>query len=381
MIIVTPSAAAFVPRMVAECDDLVMNSLAFVRTHLAMDVAYVLEFVGNEIVFCAVSAPGFEGSFAFGGTRPLKSGYCHHIVAGRLPELIPDTAYEQLAQTTPVNHELPIRSYVSVPIRRTDGTVYGMFCSLGKAARPSLNSHDLEVVCAFASLDADQVNAQLGFDAAVQLKKSAIEDILKSWSFKIALQPILRRQDQGTAGYEALCRFSPEPYRAPNLWFDDAAEVGLQTELEIYVIEVALAFLLELPASCYLAVNTSPATLATGKLSKIIAAAGGGRVVVEITDYAAIENIDVFLMEIDHLLDLGARIAVDDADARYSVLQQIIRLRPDVIKLDMSLTQDVDKDLARRALASAMVQFAQDTKARVVAEGIETEAELRTLKI
>jgi EAL domain-containing protein (putative c-di-GMP-specific phosphodiesterase class I) len=45
------------------------------------------------------------------------------------------------------------------------------------------------------------------------------------------------------------------------------------------------------------------------------------------------------------------------------------------------LTQDVDKDLARRALASAMVQFAQDTNARVVAEGIETEAELRTLKI
>ena len=85
-------------------------------------------------------------------------------------------------------------------------------------------------------------------------------------------------------------------------------------------------------------------------------------------------------MEIDHLLDLGARIAVDDADARYSVLQQIIRLRPDVSKLDMSLTQDVDKDLAWRALASAMVQFAQDTNARVVAEGIETEAELRTLK-
>jgi EAL domain-containing protein (putative c-di-GMP-specific phosphodiesterase class I) len=146
------------------------------------------------------------------------------------------------------------------------------------------------------------------------------------------------------------------------------------------VIEVALAFLPELPASCYLAVNTSPATLATGKLSKIIAAAGGDRVVVEITEHAAIENLDVLLMEIDRLRDLGARIAVDDAGAGYSGLQQIIRLRPDVIKLDMSLTQDVDKDLARRALASAMVQFAQDTNARVVAEGIETEAEMRTLK-
>lgn len=380
MTIVAPSAAAFVPRMVAECDDVVMNSLAFVRTHLPMDIAYVSEFVGDEIVFRAVSAPGFEDSIAVGGTRPLKSGYCHHIVAGRLPELIPDTANEPLTQTIPVTHDLSIRSYVSVPIRRTDGTVYGMFCSLGKAPRPSLNSRDLEVVRAFASLAADQVNAQLSFDAAVQLKKSAIEDILKLRSFEIALQPILRLQDQGTAGYEALCRFSPEPYRAPNLWFDDAAEVGLQTALEIYVIEVALAFLPELPASCYLAVNTSPATLATGKLSKIIAAAGGDQVVVEITEHAAIENLDVLLMEIDRLRDLGARIAVDDAGAGYSGLQQIIRLRPDVIKLDMSLTQDVDKDLARRALASAMVQFAQDTNARVVAEGIETEVEMRTLK-
>ncbi len=68
MTIVAPSAAAFVPRMVAECDDVVMNSLAFVRTHLAMDIAYVSEFVGDEIVFRAVSAPGFEDSIAVGGT-------------------------------------------------------------------------------------------------------------------------------------------------------------------------------------------------------------------------------------------------------------------------------------------------------------------------
>ena len=85
-------------------------------------------------------------------------------------------------------------------------------------------------------------------------------------------------------------------------------------------------------------------------------------------------------MEIDRLRDLGARIAIDDAGAGYSGLQQIIRLRPDVIKLDVSLTKDVDKDLARRSLASAMVQFAHDTKARVVAEGIETEAEMRTVR-
>lgn len=154
MKIVSPTSAAIVPRVVAGGDDVVMNLLAFVRTHLAMDIAYVSEFGGEEIVFRAVIAPGFEDRIAAGGTRPLKAGYCHHIVAGRLPELIPDTANEPLVQTIPVTHDMPIGSYVSVPIRRTDGTVYGMFCSFGKAARPSLNSRDLEVVRAFAWLAA-----------------------------------------------------------------------------------------------------------------------------------------------------------------------------------------------------------------------------------
>lgn len=112
----------------------------------------------------------------------------------------------------------------------------------------------------------------------------------------------------------------------------------------------------------------------------MVVTVGGHRVVIEITEHAAIYDLDLLLMEIDRLRDLGARIAIDDAGAGYSGLQQIIRLRPDVIKLDMSLTKNVDKDVARRSLAAAMVQFARDTNASVVAEGIETEAELRTLK-
>jgi len=380
MLFTAPTAAAIAPEVAAEGDEIVQNSLAFVRGHLDMDLAYISEFVGDKLVFRAVNAPGFEDVVHTGNSVPLQGSYCDLVVAGHLPEMIPDTSKEALAMSLAITHQMPVRSYVSVPIRRTDGSIYGTFCCVGKEARPSLNTRDLEVVRAFASLAADQVNARLSFESVVQGKRDAIEAILNTRGFEIALQPILRLKDQGTAGYEALCRFSPDPYRAPNLWFDDAAEVGLQTALEVYVIEVALQILPDLPANCYLAVNSSPETLATGKLSTLIAAVGGERVVVEVTEHTAIDDLDVFLMEIDRLRDLGVRIAIDDAGAGYSGLQQIIRLRPDVIKLDMSLTHDVDKDVARRALASAMVQFAQDTNARVVAEGIETEAELRTLK-
>lgn len=377
----TPAAAALAPELGDGDGDVIFNSLSFVRLHLDMEVAYLSEFVGNELVFRAVIAPGLEHMIEVGGTMPLDQSYCHHIVEGRLPELMPDTDSNPFAQTIAITQSLPVRAHVSIPINRADGSVYGMFCCLSREPRTSLNARDLEVMRAFASLSGDQINVKLASQLAAQNKHRTIQDILDNGAFEIALQPIMRLQDAGTAGYEALCRFSAKPYRPPNFWFDDAAEVGLQSALELHVIEVALAILKDIPETCYLAVNTSPTTLATGKISPLVEAAGGARVLVEITEHSAIDDIDVLLMEIDRLRDLGARIAVDDAGAGYSGLQQIIRLRPDVIKLDMSLTQDVDKDLARRALASAMVQFAHDTNARVVAEGIETEAEMRTLKM
>lgn len=378
---ISPTAAAIVPRMIGSGDDVVGNALSFVRRHLDMEAAYLSEFVGEKSVFRAVSAPEASELIPVGGTLNLDDVYCPHIIAGRLPELIPDTDLVPFAQTIPVTKRLPVRSHVSVPVHRLDGSVYGMFCCLSRQPRPSLNSRDLEVVRAFASLSADQINARLTTDLARQAKRDAIKSIFRHQQFEIALQPIFRLKDQSTAGYEALCRFSPEPYRSPDIWFEDAGKVGLQTKLELLVIEVALEFLDDLPADSYLAVNASPATLSGGQLTQLIARADGSRVLVEITEHAEIEDIDSLLMEIDRLRDLGARIAIDDAGAGYSGLQQIIRLRPDVIKLDMSLTQDVDKDLARRSLASAMVQFAMDTNAHVVAEGIETEAAMRTLKM
>lgn len=372
--------AAIVPRMIGSESDVIMNALSFSRSHLGMEIAYLAQIIGGELVFEAVDAPGFEATIAVGLSLPLDTTLCQHIIQGDLPELIPDTAKIPLIKDLGVMKKVNVRSHLSVPIHRRDGSLYGVFCCVDRAPRPSLNLRDLRVMHAFASLSADQVNARLALDGIAKEKRDAIEDVLNGHAFEIALQPIMRLQDQGTAGYEALCRFSPKPYRAPNLWFDDAAEVGLQAALELLVIKAALKILPDLPPSCYLAVNSSPDTLATGKIAELLEDVDGSRVVVEITEHAEIADLDQLLMAIDRLRDLGARIAVDDAGAGYSGLQQIVRLRPEVIKLDISLTQDVDKDLARRSLTSAMVKFAKDTNARVVAEGIETEAEMRTLK-
>jgi EAL domain-containing protein (putative c-di-GMP-specific phosphodiesterase class I) len=71
---------------------------------------------------------------------------------------------------------------------------------------------------------------------------------------------------------------------------------------------------------------------------------------------------------------------VDDAGAGYASLQHILQLQPDLIKLDMGLTRNVDFDPARRALAAALVAFARDTGSQIIAEGVETTCELEALR-
>jgi len=377
---VAPAAIALVPKMVPEAGDVVANTLMFLRKHLDMDIAFLSEIVGDTMVLRAVDAPDLSHLAAVGDVLALDDVYCLHVLEGRLPELIPDTATLPLAQDIAITSKIPVRSHVSVPIWRTDGSVYGMFCALGRAPRRSLNSRDLEVVKAFAALASDEINANARDAELLDVKRDSITSVLKTGAFEIALQPIECLKDGRIAGFEALCRFTPLPYRPPNIWFQDAADVGLQVSLELEAIKRVFALVHHLPEGCYLSVNTSARTLASGRIAPLIPDHNGRNIIVEITEHEAIDNLDVLLMEIDKIRDIGGRIAVDDAGAGYSGLQQIIRLRPDVIKLDMSLTQNVDKDVARRSLTSAMVQFAADTKAQVVAEGIETEAELRTLR-
>ena len=75
----------------------------------------------------------------------------------------------------------------------------------------------------------------------------------------------------------------------------------------------------------------------------------------------------------------GVQLAIDDAGAGFSGLQHILKLQPDLIKLDMTLIRDIDTDPARRSLASAMQTFARQTGAILVAEGVETASERKTL--
>jgi EAL domain-containing protein (putative c-di-GMP-specific phosphodiesterase class I) len=105
-----------------------------------------------------------------------------------------------------------------------------------------------------------------------------------------------------------------------------------------------------------------------------------GRLVVELTEHDRVDDYAYLLQALTRLRDLGARIAVDDAGSGFASLQHILNIRPDIIKLDLALTRDIDTDPARRALASSLVMFGRDIGAVIIAEGIETRDELDTIR-
>lgn len=112
---------------------------------------------------------------------------------------------------------------------------------------------------------------------------------------------------------------------------------------------------------------------------QLLARADGERLVVELTEQAEIRDYAALNHAISKVRASGANLAVDDTGAGVSSLAHILRLGPEWIKLDRALTTGVDRDPVRRALASSLVSFARETGSLIVAEGIETDSELKVL--
>ena len=357
----------------------IQDALAVIRQHLGMEVAYFSEFVDGRSVFRRVDAPGLEHLIKEGDSQSLDDVYCNHILEGRLPELIPDTSHYPLAVAMPITAAVPIGSHASVPVRLRDGRAYGMFCCLSPRPNPTLNSRDLAMLRTFAEIAARQVNGELEQTLAVREARARIESVIAQRAFRMVYQPIHDVATRALVAYEALCRVQVEPARTPDAWFAEAAEVGLGIDFELAAIEAAMEAFALLPDSVSLSVNASPEVVLSGRLPDALDARHLDRLVVEITEHAQVDDYATLRAELAALSARGVRIAVDDAGAGYAGLQQLLQLAPDVIKLDMSLVRGIDRDPARRALASAMTYFARETETIVVAEGVETERELAAL--
>jgi EAL domain-containing protein (putative c-di-GMP-specific phosphodiesterase class I) len=353
--------------------------LSAVRHHLDMEIAFASKFVaGDRREFTHINSD-IPLPSAPGDSEPNEETFCHHILEGRLPQLIHNAQDFPLALTLPIAPALPVGAHINVPLMMKDGTVYGTFCCLSRTPNYSLNERDLSTLKAFAELAATQIELEAGVEGRRALLTQRVGAAIAANQPAIYLQPIHRLDDGRSAGCEALARFPDAAIRPPNTWFEDAFEVGLGIDLELAAIRNALGGMSYVPADHYVSINVSPDTVLSGRLIALLEASPRANLVIELTEHARVEDYAALRTELDRLRRF-ARIAIDDVGAGYSSLRHIIALAPDILKLDMSLTRDVDRDPARRALAGAMVTFAASLNASIVAEGIEREEEAATLR-
>lgn len=211
-------------------------------------------------------------------------------------------------------------------------------------------------------------------------KRARIESVLAGDGMQIAFQPIVDLEGGGVVGHEALARFTCEPRRTPDRWFAEAHEVGLGLQLELAAVRLACERAGVLPPGTYLSVNVSPAAAVSPELLTLLDAAPVQEIVLEVTEHAPVEDYRRFQRDLRGVRARGARLAVDDAGAGFASLRHILDLRAELIKLDPSLTHDLDTDRGRRSMATALIDFGREMGVAILAEGIESGAQCEELR-
>jgi EAL domain-containing protein (putative c-di-GMP-specific phosphodiesterase class I)/DNA-binding NarL/FixJ family response regulator len=225
---------------------------------------------------------------------------------------------------------------------------------------------------------AGQLELEEGSKERRHAQVERIRAALKPGVLRVVFQPIVRLERGEVIGYEALARIDTTPSRPPEVWFEEANAVGLQIELELAALRAALDALPAISDDLFLTVNLSPeALLASSVLDALHA--NPSRTVVEITEHVQIDDYEVLNQSLLELRSEGLRLAIDDAGAGYSSFRHVIETAPDMIKIDGSLTQRIETERGRRALASALISFAREMNQMVVAEGIEGQSAVAAL--
>ncbi len=255
-----------------------------------------------------------------------------------------------------------------------DGTPRGLLIPAG-GGNGLLGTSPASVEEAFHWLD-----EVLGSDDQAEVRRSRLRVRMKSVIERGLIpvfQPIVDLSTGGVAGVEAFSRFE---HGSPARWFKEAADVGMRELLETAAIRAAVGILGEIPEDVYLSLNVSPVTLLRPETGRLLQAAPPSRLVIEMTEAAMTLDHATVNQVLQPLRQAGARLAVDDAGTGNTSLRQLLLLHPDIIKIDTSVTSGIQHGRARRALAGALVSFAREIGCTVVAEGIESEAELEAVR-
>lgn len=280
-----------------------------------------------------------------------------------------------------MTHRLPVGTHLSVPIRFSDGSVYGTLCCLSFEVDDTVGAGAVDTLRVLADVVAGYLEPLEAARRVDDERRRRLSGVAVGSDLVMVFQPIVGLARWGeVAGVEALARFTSLG-EGPSEVFADAWRLGSGVELETRAVRAALDALGGVSEPAYLAVNVAPATLMSAAFAAALESAPAHRIVVEVTEHAVVEDYAALLTGLKRLRRRGVRIAIDDVGTGFSGLDHILRLEPDIFKVDMALVRDVHAYPSKQAMIAALIAFAARVGTTVVAEGIETGEELEALRV
>ena len=281
-----------------------------------------------------------------------------------------------------------INSKITDAIR--DSLDYALFKKFGCYVGSAILNYDKEIRFErqiYTVLEEALQDSASEKDKDAKKRLAALKKIIKEEEVYTLFHPIVKLPDYKIMGYEALSRGPGQgEFERPDKLFKIAYQSDLIIELDRLCRKKALAAASDMAPERMLFLNVEPDSVNDPDLRQIAASTllldsklTPDQIVLEITERSAIINFSAFRSTLEYFRALGFKIAIDDAGAGYATLQSIIELKPDFLKIDMSLIRNIDTDNVKQQLVKALQRFGHETGVKVIAEGIETKAELKTL--
>lgn len=340
-----------------------------------MELSWVSSIVGGAQIVDQVA--GDLAGFALrpGDSVPLDESICEG--ADRLPGIVTETTRLIVTPAVQISQEPGLGSYVGVPIVIA-GEVTGTLCCATRGATDHVGDEQFQALGIIAQLIGEILTTESPKRRRDREVAKRVSTAIETGALESVFQPIVEIQSGAVLGVEALTRFAGPPAR-PDVWFEEAASVGMGVELELAAVRLALEHLDDLPHPQFMALNASPATIRDPRLVEVLSEFDPGRCVIEVTEHAGVDDYEELGRSLHSLRTIGVRIAVDDVGAGFASLANVLELQPTVLKIDRSIVKGIHSDAARQALAQTIMRLADRLGATVVAEGIEVSLELDAL--
>ncbi|MDR3473275.1 MAG: EAL domain-containing protein [Devosia sp.] len=273
--------------------------------------------------------------------------------------------------------ELGVKAVAHAPIRHGGLLIGYLTVTSAESDAVAQLTESLPALLEFAGFAGALVGPAIVGLSEVGQVRERIADMVKTSAFRPVFQPIVDLATGAHAGYEALTRFSNGS--APDLVFADARASGQEADLELATLGAAISAAAELPRGAWLSLNVSPSLVTgDGRLAGVLRRADRP-LVLEVTEHDPVNDYAALRAAIGRLRP-EVRVAVDDAGSGVANFGHIVELRPAFVKLDIGLVRGIDADLTRQALMVGLLHFASASVSQTIAEGVETDEELATLR-